>query len=234
MQCKSALIGKNIESFALGIPRGGGVVFALVEKSPGLLAFERIEMKLYAVHGEHSGGLCAILARRFLATQEAGILRRKLFEQPDFGIDPLDDGCRFEFFRKCGKQVLANGFRVHCLGEDLQRKDVLIFIDDEAGEKVGFAKDEAVGVGIVHNFLAIGDGIGNSLAQKGWEIADLIARNEANRDLRSGRIERRSEKLSARIGYGYDGIRVRPRRRRQHPTGRPRRGHLSNARRRAN
>ena len=47
-----------------------------------------------------------------------------------------------------GDDGLAHGFGVHRLGEDLQRKDVVVAVDDEAGQEIGLAEDDAVGIGV--------------------------------------------------------------------------------------
>jgi hypothetical protein len=84
----------------------------------------------------------------------------------------------------------------------LQRKDVRITIDDEAGQEVAFAEDEAVGVGIVDDALAVGDGIGDALAEQCGEVGDRVAGDEADGDLGGAGIERRSEGFAAMVGNG--------------------------------
>ncbi len=59
---------------------------------------------------------------------------------------------------------------VHGLGEDLQRHDVVVAIYDEAGQKIGFAEDDAVGVGILDKFCAVGDGGANALRYQCGQI----------------------------------------------------------------
>jgi hypothetical protein len=46
MEGESALVAENVESLAVGVLGGGGVVLALVEEGSGLLAFEGVEVKL--------------------------------------------------------------------------------------------------------------------------------------------------------------------------------------------
>src|SRR5262249_31926340 len=50
MQCKPALIAKDIQSFALGVLCSYGIVFPLIKKSPRLLPAKRIEQKPHTVH----------------------------------------------------------------------------------------------------------------------------------------------------------------------------------------
>ena len=72
---------------------------------------------------------------------------------------------------------MADWICVYRLGEDLQRKDVGITIDDEAGQEVAFTEDEAVGIGVVDDALAIGDGVGDALAEQRGEVLDRVARD---------------------------------------------------------
>ena len=51
MQRESALVAEDVEGLAVGVVRGGEIVFALVEKGSSLLAGERVEMELNSVHG---------------------------------------------------------------------------------------------------------------------------------------------------------------------------------------
>ena len=83
MEGEASLIAEDVESIAVGVLGGGGVVLALVEEGSGLLAFEGVEVKLDAVHGEDGGAL--------FACQQTGRARRKFFELADARIDTLDD-----------------------------------------------------------------------------------------------------------------------------------------------
>ena len=80
---EASLIAEDVEGFAAGVVGGGGVVFALVEKGSGLLAFEGVVVELDLVHGEGGGGL--------LALQQAGGAGRESFEFADAGVDALED-----------------------------------------------------------------------------------------------------------------------------------------------
>ena len=192
MEGESSLIAEDVEGFAAGVVGGGGIVFALVEEGSGLLAFEGVIVELELVHGEGGGG--------FFALQQAGDARGKSFEFADAGVDALEDRGGSEMLGECGEDGFANGVGVHGLGEDLEGEDVAVAIDDEAGEKVGFAEDEAVGVGIVDYVLAVGDGVGDAVAQKCGEIRDWIGRDHADGDLRGTRVEGRAHGLAAMIG----------------------------------
>src|ERR1700678_2122124 len=52
MQRESALVAEDVERLAVGVVRGGEIVFALVEKGSGLLAGKRVEMEANSVHGD--------------------------------------------------------------------------------------------------------------------------------------------------------------------------------------
>ena len=53
MESEASLIAEDVEGFSVGVLHGCTVVFALVEEGSGLLALERVEMKLDPVHGEY-------------------------------------------------------------------------------------------------------------------------------------------------------------------------------------
>ena len=85
---EASLIAEDVEGFAVRVLGGGGVVFALVEEGTGLLAFERVVVKLHAVHGESGGGLTTL--------QQAGCARRKSFQFAYARIHAFDDRNRME------------------------------------------------------------------------------------------------------------------------------------------
>ena len=65
---------------------------------------------------------------------------------------------------------LADRFRVHGLGEDLEREQIVIAVHDQAGKKVGFAEDHAIGIGVAHHPLAITDRGLDALAQEAVKV----------------------------------------------------------------
>ena len=131
-----------------------------------------------------------------------------------------------------GSKSLAHDLGVHGLGENLHRENVVVAIDDEAGQEIGFAEDHAVGIGVVDDRLAIGDGIGDALAQQRREIGDRLVRDQADGDLRGAGIERGAEGLAAMIGDGDQRAGRRRRRPKRCRSDRPRRGRLSGGTRR--
>src|SRR5580698_5188560 len=150
MEREAALVTEDVESLAVGIVGGGGVVFTLVEKGSGFLAFEGVVAKLDSVHGEGGGSL--------LALQEAGGARRETFELADAGVDAFDDGRGMKAGGEFGEDRLADGIGVHGLGEDLERENVVVAVDDEAGKEIGFAEDKTKSVGVVDERFAVGEG----------------------------------------------------------------------------
>ena len=44
--------------------------------------------------------------------------------------------------------VWRTGLGVHGLGENLHRENVVVAVDDEAGQEIGLAEDRAVGFGV--------------------------------------------------------------------------------------
>ena len=194
---ESALVAEDVESLAVGVLRGGGVVFALVEEGPRLLAFEGVEAETDGIHGERGGSLFAL--------QQAGGAGRQGFEFADPGVDALDDGGWAQAGGQFREDGLADGFAVHGLGEDLEGKNVVVAVDDQAGEEVGFAEDEAIGLGVADESPAVGNSVGNALAKQGGEIRDRFmggrpSRKHADGDLRRAGIERRAQVLAAVVG----------------------------------
>ena len=85
-------------------------------------------------------------------------------------IHALHDSRRLQFFAQSLQDGFAHGCGVHGLGQDLKREHIVIAIDNEAGQKISFAEDDAVGVGIRDEFLAVGDGGTNALRDQRRQI----------------------------------------------------------------
>ena len=60
VQGEPSVVAKAIEGLAVGVARGGGVVFALVEECAGILSAEGIEIKSDAVAMEDGAGAIAV------------------------------------------------------------------------------------------------------------------------------------------------------------------------------
>ena len=92
------------------------------------------------------------------------------------------------------------------------REHVVIAIDDEPRQKISFAEDDAIGVGIRDEFFAVGDGGANALRDQSRQIVDRAVRDHADRDLRRRTVERGPKKFPPRIvdadqRAGWDVIR---------------------------
>ena len=159
MKGEASLVAEDVEGLAVGVLGGGGVVFALVEEGSGLLAFEGVVAELYAVHGEGGRGLLALTAGRRSAAGSDSSSRTRGSTR-----SMMEAGCKR--LAESSESVSRTGSCVHRLGEDLQGQDVVVAVDDQAGKEIGFAEDDAVGVGVADERLAIGDGIGDALAKK--------------------------------------------------------------------
>jgi hypothetical protein len=85
------------------------------------------------------------------------------------------------------------------LGEDLNREHVVVTIDDEARQEVGFAENDPIGIRVADDGFAIANSRSNSLAQQSRKIRDRLAGNEANSDLRGAGIERYTKRLAAMV-----------------------------------
>jgi hypothetical protein len=142
------------------------------------------------------------------------LLRRdgKLLEDADARVGTLEDGTRAEVgVRKFRGERLEerarDGFadvgEVEALGEYLDEDEVVVAIDDEAGELVGFGEDEAGGIcGSGEKREAAGDGGGDALFEEGEEgiaIGEFVGREEAEGDLGGGGVESGSVELVAAI-----------------------------------
>ena len=65
MERESALVGADVEGFATGVTGSSGVVEALVEEGPGLLAGGGVEVEAEAVEGEDGCEWCEARFPRF-------------------------------------------------------------------------------------------------------------------------------------------------------------------------
>lgn len=78
----------------------------------------------------------------------------------------------------------------------------MVAVDNESGEKVGFAEDDAIGIGVADQRLSIADCIGNALAEQSWEVRDRLRREKADRYLGGAGVESCAERLAPLIGDG--------------------------------
>jgi len=89
----------------------------------------------------------------------------------------------------------------------LERENVVVAVDNEAREEVGFAEDYAAGVGVLDISFAIGDGFADALRDERGEIGDGVARgrfsgDHADGDLRGGTVEGGAVEFAALVEDG--------------------------------
>src|ERR1700741_2984413 len=83
MQRESAPVAEHIESIAVRVSGGCGVILSLVEERAGLLSSERAGMEANAVHGEDGFG--------FVTLERAILQGRKLLQLANARLGALRD-----------------------------------------------------------------------------------------------------------------------------------------------
>src|SRR5581483_1755919 len=135
---------------------------------------------------------------RLFAVKQTGRARRQLFKFANMGIDPLHNQHRLK-----GSELLLEGLahwvRIHRLGEDLQGKDVVISIDDEAWQKICFAENQPVSVTVLDYSFPVGNCLLQTLAQQRIEIRHDFTRQQTDRNLRCAAIQGRAQKPAALV-----------------------------------
>ena len=168
--------GEAIERFAVGPAGGGDVVFPLVEIDAGFLAAGEIGVEDEVVHVHVDVG-----GRR--AGEGAGA-EGELFLGADGGVVTLPDAAGGEeLFEELDDERLG---AVHALREGLEDEGVVVEIDDEAWEAIGFGEDEAAGGGILNGAAAVGDGGLEAGAEEGFVEGFDLGGKEAEGDLGGG------------------------------------------------
>jgi hypothetical protein len=85
------------------------------------------------------------------------------------------------------------------LCEQLERDDVVVLVGDEAGNLIGFAEDDAIGIAIADYAATIGDGIGNPMTDEIDEIGDGSASDNAKSDLRRAAVDGGGDGFATRV-----------------------------------
>src|ERR1700748_2642852 len=62
-------------------------------------------------------------------------------------------------------------FSIEGLGENLHGEDVVIAIDDESGQQVGFTENDAIGVSVARAVLTKANRGGDAMADEIWQIS---------------------------------------------------------------
>lgn len=116
-------------------------------------------------------------------------------------IDPLQQAGvgegRGQRLLHCLPQVVA----IEGLGQRLERQHIVVLVDDQSGQQVGLAEDDAVGIGIAREAASKFDRAGNSLPDQLRQscVGDIVAADQPDRDLRSAAVERGPEPAAALI-----------------------------------
>ena len=139
---ESSLVGAAVEGSSAGVAGGGLVVMALVKEGAGLLAGGGVVAEAEAVEGEDGveGG--------FGAGGEEGLAGAgcELLQFPDSWVGAFEDGCDSGQSGEDGGEGGADVVLGSCLGEELDDDEVVVAVDDDAGEVVCLGEDEAGGV----------------------------------------------------------------------------------------
>jgi hypothetical protein len=178
-----------------GVAGGGEVVVALVEVDAGLLAFEQVGIEGESVHADADGAVDG-------AVQDAFFLGQG-FTVADGDIVAEDDGAGGEEFVERGEEVGLGA--VHALVEGLEDERVMVAVDDEAGEQVGFGEDDAVGVGVVDDVAAVEEGGFEAASEEGGADGFGLIGEQAQRDLGRGAVVGGAEDAAGGSG-DEDGI----------------------------
>ncbi len=152
MQREAALIGANVQCLATGIGCSRSVVLALVKKTSGLLPAQRVVVELDAIHfaAVHSND-----RRALRALKNRGVKVRKLLQVTDARIGPLHHILCLGELADGGDHSLPARRPVPGLRKNLQRIHVVVAVDDQPRQAVGFAEDQAVRIGIADGLLPI-------------------------------------------------------------------------------
>src|ERR1700693_801715 len=159
------------------------MIFSLIEKGSSLLSVAEVVEK----------GDAVFFSQNFFghfALQDADFLF-KAFEQTHFGIVALEDAF--------GRELLDQDFAEKALiaftglAERLDNEVISVGIDDDGGQQVGFAIDQAIRVGIFDDGFSIGRGSADALGEKSAVDGNVFAREQADGDLRFVAVKRGGE-----------------------------------------
>ncbi len=153
VQREAALVGADVQRLATCVLCGGRVVQPLVEKGSGLLPGSGIVSKAQAV--ELEGGLQDRMGR-VSRVQRRQRRRLQPFEGRNARVTALNDGFGRDLLGQHARQQFAHVGPVEPANQHLHQHKRPVAIDDEAGQLVGFAEDEAAGFGLHRG--AQGDG----------------------------------------------------------------------------
>ena len=132
------------------------MIFALVEKRTRFLPLWQIVGKGHAIFLYANFG-------RNLAIKDADALFES-FEQAHLRVVPFNDALRRKQIDQDFDQHLLVTFGA--LAQSLHDEIIAVAVDNQRGKQVGFAVDDAEGVGILDDLLAIGDGLLQALGEE--------------------------------------------------------------------
>ncbi len=206
VQSEAALVGADVEGAAGGVEAAGpftgrDVVGALVEEGSGLLSCIGVVVKGKAIEPELRAGDGLFGIRRPERCERG---RGEAFKLADARVRPLEDGGRFQRVMQDACAEAANGRRVEPASKKLQDDEVVVLVDDEAGQLIGFAEAEPAGVGVAGEERLAADDGGAEAGLKQFEPAlpvERFAGDEAEGDLRRRAIERRANEQAAAVGH---------------------------------
>ena len=91
VESEAALVGADVEGFALSVTGGSGVVEALVEEGSGFLAGGGVEVEAESVEGKEGAQVGG-------AVEGVGSSLWEVFQVADAGVGALDESGLGEFF----------------------------------------------------------------------------------------------------------------------------------------
>src|SRR6185437_2387222 len=163
------------------------------------LAALRVISKSDSVHGEY---------RRGPAPREhPGGNGRKLLEFPDSLVHALDNVFRSRKLLKCFDNSGAPLRTVPRLREHLEREYLVVAVDDQPRDSIGFTENQAIGIRIADNLPPILQRIVQPLPQESDELilgAHDVSSNYAQLDLGSRAVDCRSQQLAFRINHMHE------------------------------
>ena len=127
MQGKSSLIAEDVQRFPVRVFGCRRVVLALVEEGAGLLAFQAVVVKADAVHGED----VLVFSPRTRPDFRAGNCSSSRMRGSTRSAMAAGLSCS-----PSSETMPAHRFRVHGLGQNLNREQIVVAVDDQAGKEI--------------------------------------------------------------------------------------------------
>src|SRR5439155_14931897 len=193
LQREGAAVRETIERATAGVAARFDAVFRLIEEGPRLLAFEQVggERDLAFEEFDRTG---RVAAQHALALREALVCA-------DADVVALDDRARVdELLQKVGEEVAT---RVGGFDQGLHAEAVGVAIDDQAGEEIGLAVDEAscaAALRIRHDRVAQPFRLRQAAREESVVDRFVLAREQPHRDLALRAVEGLADEPAAFVG----------------------------------